>query len=51
MCPFGIVATLFTSFSPDVFRTAGVSHADSGAQIKREGGDVMFGKPVTHSIS
>lgn len=45
MCPFGIVATLFTSFSPDAFRTVGESYADSGTKIKREGGDVIVGEP------
>lgn len=51
MCPFGILATVFTSFGLNAFRTVKDSYADSGTQIKRMGGDVMPGKSVTQSIS
>lgn len=43
MCPFGIVATLFTSFSPDAFRAVGESYVDSGTKIRR--GGFIFGEP------
>lgn len=49
MCPFGIVATLLTSFRPDAVRTAQESYADSGRQTKREGGFVMLGKTHSHA--
>lgn len=51
MCPFGIVATLFTSFNPDAFRTVGDTFADSGTLMRKEGGDVMLQKPATHRVS
>lgn len=49
MCPFGIVATLFTSFNPDAFRTVGDTFADSGTLMRKEGGDVMLQKAAPHA--